>query len=922
MTEEETNTLTLSFRFATSETSTETHEGQTRPPVASSDDDQEFYDAEQTEMRTPDVAEAQQTQLTSPDVATLPPQSTSTMRSGLHGDYEAQQNQVAANTPQATSNTSSDFHADNEAPQTEVTANEGVVSPPQSAAKTSSDLHVGCEVPQTEVTANEEVVSPSQSAANTSSDSHADNEAPQSQVTANMAANPNQSASITSSGSNRSRGLQSQQRRERYKQKMKLMNEGSREEEAGRQSQASAPSHERGVSENSETDAAIAETSRASTKAKSVPDEKRRLRNSAFLGSQAGRAHLRNSPGEVLLEPDLDCQPSDDFCADDMVGSAVKPVTLAEKVPRICAPQLVPTRNSTYYSKSACSVDTSMTPGAFSVPGRAFGAPRHRPFGDSQISNAPSERAGSRLPRLLSRQTSNASSERAGSRIPRVLSLSRAFGRNASTGTEVIAETVDAEAVVYASDVVKVRPKWVYYALGALAIATILALALGLGLTLSNDNNKENSNNDDLDRCRQTLADQDILDICFCRDDASLLSLSENETKFYDFASKELLQLGIANRTFERHDCANEHQVILSIANFMRLETDDNSGISLVVADSELVDDKEEIGVDFLIQQFILRLLYLETNGDEWSDNDGWRTSFFMCNWNGIKCNLNEQVLSIGLRNTGLNGTLPWQIGKMPHLRTLDLSYNPLLVGTLSPNLGNAEALHEIDMTMSGLSGTLPTELADLPWIDRLALAKTSIFGTIPTEYGRFQRMRDFNLGDNQLTGTLPSELGNMTNLEILILKNNSFVGPLPSELRNMTSTRVFNVGYNQLNGTLPTELSDLQVLDRLTLANNSFSGTFPTEFRRLQRMREFNADNNQLTGILPSAVGIMTNLEILTLINNDFEDDGMEDILENLIHLQDHDIFGSFFAEKNARAPLYFFPNQNSSKGWMSRTL
>ena len=175
------------------------------------------------------------------------------------------------------------------------------------------------------------------------------------------------------------------------------------------------------------------------------------------------------------------------------------------------------------------------------MPGRAFGAPRHRPFGDSQISNAPSERAESRLPRLLSRQTSNASSERAGSRLPRV--LSRAFGRNAST--EVIAETVDAEAVVYASDVVKMRPKWVYYALGALAIATILALALGLGLTLNNDNNNENSNNDDLDRCRQTLADQDILDICFCRDDASLLSLSENETKFYDFASNELLQLGV-----------------------------------------------------------------------------------------------------------------------------------------------------------------------------------------------------------------------------------------------------------------------------------------------------------------------------------------------------------------------------------------
>jgi hypothetical protein len=332
----------------------------------------------------------------------------------------------------------------------------------------------------------------------------------------------------------------------------------------------------------------------------------------------------------------------------------------------------------------------------------------------------------------------------------------------------VIAETVDAEAVVYASDVVKMRPKWVYYAWGALAIATFLTLALALVLKFGSNLNGNAEEDDKGDpRCLLTDKEKDILDICYCQGDASLLILNKNETKFYDFASDKLVRLGVVNRTFDRDDCANEHQVILSIANFQRLEIDDASGISLVVADSELATFEERRGEDFLIQQFILRLLYLETNGDEWSDNDGWRTSFFICNWNGIKCNLIEQVLSVGLRNTGLNGTLPWQIGKMPHLRTLDLSYNPGLFGTLSPKLGKAIALRDIDMTMSGLSGTLPTELADLPWIDRLALAKTSIFGTIPTEYGSFQRMRDFNLGDNQLTGTLPSELGSMASIQV-----------------------------------------------------------------------------------------------------------------------------------------------------------
>ena len=98
-----------------------------------------------------------------------------------------------------------------------------------------------------------------------------------------------------------------------------------------------------------------------------------------------------------------------------------------------------------------------------------------------------------------------------------------------------------------------------------------------------------------------------------------MLSLSENETKFYDFSSYELLRLEFVNRTFDRDDCANEDQVILSIVNFQRLKIDDSLGISLVTGDIELTEFENLSVRDFLLQQFILRLLYLETNGDKWS---------------------------------------------------------------------------------------------------------------------------------------------------------------------------------------------------------------------------------------------------------------------------------------------------------------
>ena len=80
---------------------------------------------------------------------------------------------------------------------------------------------------------------------------------------------------------------------------------------------------------------------------------------------------------EILLVPDLDCQPSVAFSADDMVGSALKTATRVDNVPHECAPPLqhgTSHSNSFHYSKNK-----DMSPGAFCMQGRAFGAPRRPP---------------------------------------------------------------------------------------------------------------------------------------------------------------------------------------------------------------------------------------------------------------------------------------------------------------------------------------------------------------------------------------------------------------------------------------------------------------------------------------------------------------------------------------------------------------
>merc|ERR1719329_341833 len=82
------------------------------------------------------------------------------------------------------------------------------------------------------------------------------------------------------------------------------------------------------------------------------------------------------------------------------------------------------------------------------------------------------------------------------------------------------------------------------------------------------------------------------------------------------------------------------------------------------------------------LYQVALVVLYDATNGDEWDDSTNWLSDAPLCEWYGIDCNNDDDVVRIDLYGNNLQGSIPSELGLLINLRLLFLTDN-LLTGTL-----------------------------------------------------------------------------------------------------------------------------------------------------------------------------------------------------------------------------------------------
>jgi len=205
-------------------------------------------------------------------------------------------------------------------------------------------------------------------------------------------------------------------------------------------------------------------------------------------------------------------------------------------------------------------------------------------------------------------------------------------------------------------------------------------------------------------------------------------------------------------------------------------------------------------------QKFALVTLFFATNGEGWQRNTNWLSYQVQeCEWwsrFAKTCADEGAYESLNLRENGLQGSIPPEVGLLTNLGWLELEENV------------------------GLYSSIPSTLGELTHLYYLSLNKASLTGTIPTELGRLTNIKEMDLGNNQLVGNIPSELFVMAQGLRVSLANNTLAGSLPASIGQWGNVTELYLNGNQFTGDIPTTLGLLSNLELLYLYDNEFTGT------------------------------------------------------------------------------------------------
>jgi len=308
-------------------------------------------------------------------------------------------------------------------------------------------------------------------------------------------------------------------------------------------------------------------------------------------------------------------------------------------------------------------------------------------------------------------------------------------------------------------------------------------------------------------------------------------------------------------------------------------------------------------------QQFerqILSSLYDYTDGESWTNNDGWKDPFVhCCDWHGIQCvssdsttrtrgrNLqnpaadeSRAVESIDLAENNLRGRIPisllllfpkirsirlngnnvdFEKGEQREIQILDkvLEVSVSLHSTISYFDVSHTSVKDVNLLFTTGSGDA---LIETPNLRTFYASQSQIRGAFPEFLMEVKTMEKLALDHNSLTGNLPEQLGKLSHLKYLSLAGNMLTGTIPNTVNALKKLRYFLLESNRLTGTIPLGLTSAEytpLLEQLDISNQreestppgssvGLSGTIPA-FATQKRLRRVDLSVNSFTGTIPS---------------------------------------------------------------------
>ncbi|XP_043725867.1 probable leucine-rich repeat receptor-like protein kinase At1g35710 [Telopea speciosissima] len=135
--------------------------------------------------------------------------------------------------------------------------------------------------------------------------------------------------------------------------------------------------------------------------------------------------------------------------------------------------------------------------------------------------------------------------------------------------------------------------------------------------------------------------------------------------------------------------------------------------------------------------------------------------------------------------------------------------------------------------------------------------------GSVPAELGDMEALNELDLSNNMLTGSIPPAIGNLNNLYLLDLSNNALNGSIPMEIGDIEQLTRLNLGHNKLQGAIPATMGNLGNLYLLDLSKNLLNGTIPMEIGDMEQLSLLNLNHNKLHCPMHGEIGKHDSLDL-----------------------------------------------------------